>query len=196
MPLEEVKGDDVSTSPARCPPVRPRNLHRRPCRAGSNHWHRPAAFPRPPPTGAGPEFLSDAPYTATFWREGDPGERLMLSGRIMDTSGRPVAGAVVELWQADGAGNYHDNAYRGRLVTDEGGRYAVRTVVPASYYRAKHIHMMVSHDSHGTVTTRVEFKGDPALEGRDDSHAVVLEETRVQDDVVYVGTFDVVLPGS
>ena len=149
-----------------------------------------------PSTGAGPEFLPDAPYTATFWRDGDPGERLMLSGRIMDTSGRPVAGAVVDLWQADGAGNYHDDAYRGRLVTDEGGRYAVRTVVPASYYRARHIHMMVSHDSHGTVTTRVEFKGDPALEGRDDSHAIVLEETHVEDDVVYVGTFDVVLPGS
>ena len=148
-----------------------------------------------PSTGAGPEYDSSAPYRTTFWREGDPGERLVLSGRVLNTSGKPVAGAIVDVWQADGSGHYHPDAYRGKLTTDTAGKYIVRTAVPGNSFGAKHIHMMVAHDSYGTVTTRVVFKGDPNLSEWDRDVAIVLEETRVKDDIVFVGTFDVVMPG-
>ncbi|MDJ0957928.1 MAG: hypothetical protein QNI91_13755 [Arenicellales bacterium] len=148
-----------------------------------------------PSTGAGPEYDAEAPYRTTFWREGDPGERLVLSGRVLDTGGKPLVGAVVDVWQADGAGHYHPDAYRGKLTTDSAGKYIVRTAVPGNTFGAKHIHMMVAHDNHATVTTRVVFKGDPNLSEWDRGAAIVLEETRVKDEIVYVGTFDVVMPG-
>ena len=148
-----------------------------------------------PSTGTGPEFDPEAPYRTTFWREGDPGERLVLTGRVLDTRGKPIGGAVVDVWQADGAGHYHPDAYRGKVKTDTMGKYVVRTAVPGNTFGAKHIHMMVAHDNHGSVSTRVVFKGDPNLSDWDRDAAIVLEETRVKDDVVYVGTFDVVMPG-
>jgi len=148
-----------------------------------------------PSTGAGPEFMPDAPYLATLWRDGDPGERLMLTGRVLDTTGKPIAGAEVDVWQADGAGDYHPDAYRGRIKTDAAGKYAVRTAVPGNRFSAKHIHMIVNHDSHGSVTTRILFKGDPNLSEWERGSAIVLEETRVKDQVVFVGTYDVVMPG-
>ena len=148
-----------------------------------------------PSTGAGPEFDSEAPYRTTFWREGDPGDRLVLTGRVLDTRGKPITGAVVDVWQADGAGHYHPDAYRGKLTTDEAGKYVVRTAVPGNTFGAKHIHMMVAHGNHGSVATRVLFPGEPNLSEWDRETAIVLEETRVKEDIVYVGTFDVVMPG-
>ena len=146
-----------------------------------------------PSTGTGPEFIEDVPFTATLWRDGDPGDRLMLRGHVLDVNGSPIAGAVVNIWQADGAGSYHADAYRGKVSTDETGQYAFRTAVPASYYGVRHIHMQVTHEAFETLDTRVEFKDDPALEGQSRDHAIVLEETRVQDFPVYVGDYDVVM---
>jgi len=146
-----------------------------------------------PSTGAGPHYMPDAPYRATFWRDGDPGERLVLRGRVVDTTGRPLTGAVVDVWQADGAGQYHPDAYRGRVRTDGSGQYAFRTALPGNSFGAKHIHMIVTHESHGSVTTRIVFKGDPNLQEWDRGTAIVLEETKVKGDLVHVGNFDVVL---
>ena len=55
--------------------------------------------------------------------------------------------------------------------------------------------MIVSHDG-VSVETQVLFKGDPNLAEGDLPYAIVLEESRVKDEVVYHGTFDVVIPGS
>jgi protocatechuate 3,4-dioxygenase beta subunit len=134
-------------------------------------------------------------HVATFWREGDPGDRLMLSGRVLSAGGRPIAGAVMDLRQADATGNYRSDAYRGRIRTDAQGRYEVRTVVPESYYGARHIHITVSHGNE-QVDTRVLFKGDPNLPQANIEEAIVLELSRVEDEPVYIGTFDIVMPGS
>lgn len=134
-------------------------------------------------------------HTATFWSEGDPGERLMLRGRVLDSQGRSIAGAVVHFRQTDATGSYREDAYRGALKTNDKGQYALRTVIPASYYGAKHIHVLASHDQYGSVNTEVLFKGDPQLSEWRAERAIVLEETRVGDDIVFVGTFDITLPG-
>ncbi len=146
-----------------------------------------------PSTGTGPEFTENAPFSATLWREGDPGERLMLTGRVIDVNGGPITGAVVHIWQADGGGSYHPDAYRGKVSTDETGNYAFRTAVPGNQWGVAHIHMQVTHDGFDTVSTRVEFKGDPALSQWSSDHAIVLEETNLDDFVVFVGEFDVVM---
>lgn len=144
---------------------------------------------------SGPEFVPDAPYRATFWQDGDPGQQLVLSGRVLDGAGNPLSGAVLDVWQADGAGYYHEDAYRGKIRTDASGKYLVRTAVPGNNFGARHIHMFATHDDHGSVRARVVFKGDPNLSDYDRGSAIVLEQTRVDDQVVYIGTFDVVIPG-
>lgn len=147
------------------------------------------------PGQSDPGSTSVPTHIATFWRDGDPGDRLVLTGRVLDTAGMSIAGAVVDVWQTDGNGSYHPDAYRGTIFTDERGGYELRTVVPESYFGARHIHMIVSHDG-VSVETQVLFKGDPNLAEGDLPYAIVLEESRVKDEVVYHGTFDVVIPGS
>ena len=105
------------------------------------------------------------------------GDILHLSGRVLARNGAPIAGAVLEIWQANAAGRYAhigdtnpaplDPNFEGyaRVVTDSEGRYAIKTIKPAAYpvpsgwMRAPHIHFDVT----GKVTrlvTAMYFEGD------------------------------------
>ena len=90
------------------------------------------------------------------------GTRLLLTGRVLDTSCRPIAGARVDVWQANAAGSY-DNAgyrFRGYQLTDARGRYRLLTVVPGLYPgRTEHIHVKVTPPGGGTLTTQLFFPG-------------------------------------
>ena len=78
-----------------------------------------------------------------------------LRGRVLDAAGRPVAGAVVEIWQCDAFGRYRhprdradgrDAGFqgRGRVQADADGAYAFRTIRPVPYTgRTPHIHVAV-----------------------------------------------------
>lgn len=102
-----------------------------------------------------------------------------LGGRVLDPRGRPVAGAVVEIWQCDANGIYlhSGGGDRGRIdagfqgfgtcKTGEDGGYRFRTIRPASYPgRTPHIHLMVKHGGRGLLTTQCYVNGDPG-NGRD-----------------------------
>ena len=105
----------------------------------------------------------------------DPGGvPLQLSGRVVDTSGRPLAGALVEIWQADNQGIYDhphapnyknfDKAFRGygEVQTGNDGIYRFRTIVPVRYTgRPPHIHVKVKSEDHETLTTQLYIKGHP-----------------------------------
>jgi protocatechuate 3,4-dioxygenase beta subunit len=109
------------------------------------------------------------------------GDILYLSGRVLARNGTPVAGAVLEVWQANAAGRYAhigdknpaplDPNFQGyaRLVTDSEGRYSIKTIKPAAYptpsgwMRAPHIHFDIT----GKVTrlvTAMYFEGEPRNE--------------------------------
>ena len=62
-------------------------------------------------TDIGIFYDPDAPEERNLWREGDPGERLLLRGRVLNTDGMPLPDAQVELWHADGNGEVHPNRY-------------------------------------------------------------------------------------
>ena len=77
---------------------------------------------------------------------GEPlGERIIVSGRVLDEDGRPIRGALVEIWQANAAGRYRHEVDRhpapldpnfsgaGRCLTDDDGRYRFVTVKPGAY---------------------------------------------------------------
>lgn len=100
------------------------------------------------------------------------GQPLSLDGRVLDVSGRPVAGAVVEIWQCDHAGQYRhpaagqrvDPAFQGfgRAPVAEDGRYAFRTILPVPYSgRTPHIHVKVKLGARELLTTQLYVAGHP-----------------------------------
>lgn len=69
-----------------------------------------------------------------------PGQRMRITGRVVDLQRRPIAGAIVDVWQASPVGLYEnqdegqpDKNLRGRFTTDANGAFALRTVRPAGY---------------------------------------------------------------
>jgi protocatechuate 3,4-dioxygenase beta subunit len=103
------------------------------------------------------------------------GRPAWLSGTVRDRSGRPLAGAAVEIWQCDHNGHYHhpgdggraDPAFQGfgRVSADAEGRWRFRTLRPAPYSgRTPHIHLKVKQGSRELLTTQVYVEGDPGNE--------------------------------
>jgi len=102
------------------------------------------------------------------------GEPLDLRGVVMNRHGDPVAGARVEIWQADNRGVYYhprdDNRNQfdrrfqgyGATVTDAEGRYRFLTLMPVPYgERPPHIHVTIRSDAHDTLTTQLYLKDHP-----------------------------------
>ena len=88
------------------------------------------------------------------------GTRLTLSGRVLTTSGRPVANTLIDWWQANARGAYDNSGYRfrGHQFTDARGRYSLFTVVPGLYPgRTKHIHVKVQAPRKPVLTTQLFF---------------------------------------
>ena len=105
------------------------------------------------------------------------GTATWLAGAVTDTTGRPLRGAVVEIWQCDQQGHYHhpgdggsaDPAFQGfgRVVAGSDGAYRFRTIRPAPYSgRTPHIHVKVKLGTRELLTTQMYLAGDPA-NGRD-----------------------------
>jgi protocatechuate 3,4-dioxygenase beta subunit len=128
----------------------------------------------------------------TLWRAGDPGERLEIRGRVRDAGGELVPAAEVGVRHADAGGEY-TGAYEGSMLTDARGEYILRTVVPGSYGRPRHIHVFAQHPQAGHAYTEILFKGDPLLQGGQVEMAIALETVRLGGREHKVGTFDIVL---
>lgn len=127
----------------------------------------------------------DHDLTRNAIRNGEPlGERIIVTGRLLDEAGRPLSGALVEVWQANSAGRYiHKNDQHdapldpnfsgcGRTLTDTDGRYRFTTIKPGAYpwknhanaWRPPHIHFSVfGRNFHSRLVTQMYFPGDPLL---------------------------------
>ena len=144
-----------------------------------------------PRSGAG--YAMDSPSSVRLWQEGDPGQRLHLRGRVTSSLGMPIAGAGVTVWQADGAGDYHEQRYRAHLFTRDNGEFRLTTAVPGQYFGLKHIHIMISHPDYQPLNTQILFRGDPALAPEDEDLAILLEVVREEDGGVMVGSVEFML---
>ena len=112
------------------------------------------------------------------------GERIIVAGRVLDEDGRPLAGAMVEVWQANAAGRYnhagdqHDAPLdphfkgEGRVFTDAEGWYRYTTIRPGAYpwrnhpnaWRPVHIHYSIFGAGFAQrLVTQMYFPGDPLL---------------------------------
>ena len=114
---------------------------------------------------------------------GEPlGERIIVTGRVLDEDGRPIRGALVEIWQTNAAGRYVHEVDQhpapldpnftgaGRALTDDDGRYRFVTVKPGAYpwrnhpnaWRPAHIHFSLFGESfQSRLVTQMYFPNDP-----------------------------------
>jgi hydroxyquinol 1,2-dioxygenase len=118
------------------------------------------------------------------------GTPALVSGRVLDLDGKPIAGAMLDVWQAQTNGLYdsQDQALdglhmRGKFRSDAEGRYLIRTVLPVNYpipsdgpvgamlkaggrhpWRPAHIHFVVSAEGYEPVTTHIFDRTDPYLQ--------------------------------
>ena len=116
----------------------------------------------------GPFFTPSSPAKADLRGDG-PGDVLVLSGFVLNRACRPVAGALLDLWHADSAGDY-DNAgfrFRGHQFSDAQGRYQFITRAPGLYPgRTRHFHVKVTAGAGPVLTTQLYFP-DEAANARD-----------------------------
>lgn len=145
-------------------------------------------------THTGPWYQPGAPETGSLWQPGDPGKPLLLNGLVFSTTGKPLRGALVELWHTDSDGNYPP--LRASLRTRRNGSFAIRTVLPGHHlgYPARHIHFVVTHPDHQPLVTRIYFQGDPNMdEALFPELAILLEEGSIEGETRLFGQVDFVL---
>jgi protocatechuate 3,4-dioxygenase beta subunit len=133
----------------------------------------------------GPDDIKPTDHDLTRQHAGEPiGERIIISGRVLDEDGRSVPGTLVEVWQANAAGRYPHKADQhdapldpnfsgcGRTITDTEGRYRFVTIRPGEYpwrnhynaWRPAHVHFSLFGAAFATrLVTQMYFPGDPLL---------------------------------
>jgi protocatechuate 3,4-dioxygenase beta subunit len=134
----------------------------------------------------GDDTVGPHDHDLTRQHEGEPlGERILVTGRVLESDGRPVRRALVEIWQANAAGRYvhvvdqhpapldPNFTGAGRCLTDDEGRYEFVTVKPGAYpwknhpnaWRPAHIHFSVFGRAFtDRLVTQMYFPGDPLFE--------------------------------
>lgn len=140
-------------------------------------------------TGPGDRWdalMGDALADLTSQHKGTPvGQRIIVSGRVLDEQRRPVPNTVIEVWQANAAGRYvHSKddwdapldpnfTGAGRVITDDRGRYRYVTIRPGAYpwgnhynaWRPAHIHLSLLGPAFATrLVTQMYFPDDPLID--------------------------------
>jgi hydroxyquinol 1,2-dioxygenase len=132
-----------------------------------------------------PTFPIDADIS-----DGADGERVVVSGRVLNHAGKPIARATIDTWQASADGKYDlqephpdEMKLRGRFLSGDDGRFRFRSVRPSSYpvpadgpvgrmlralgrhpYRPAHVHFMIAAPGYRTLTTALYLDGDRYLD--------------------------------
>ncbi len=145
-----------------------------------------------PRTIEGPLYVTGAPLSkgeARLDQDPEQGEVLFVDGQVRDTQGKPVAGAIVDVWHANTKGGYShfdpsQSSYnlRRRIETDAEGRYRFRSILPSGYgcppdgptqellnhlgrhgQRPAHVHFFVEAPGYRKLTTQINIAGDKFL---------------------------------
>jgi protocatechuate 3,4-dioxygenase, beta subunit len=133
----------------------------------------------------GSDLITPSDADLTTQHDGEPiGQRIIVSGQVRDSGGRPVPDTLIEIWQTNAAGRYrHSREHHpapldpnfdgiGRCITDSAGRYRFVTIQPGSYpwgnhynaWRPAHIHFsLFGRAFTQRIVTQMYFEGDPLL---------------------------------
>ena len=162
----------------------------------------------------GPYFREGAPFRAKVTPPLAKGTPMLIRGRVwgFDTK-KPLAGAVLDIWQADADGRYDNDdpkappakgvyLNRVRVLTDETGYYEYETIHPGPYkigpdaWRPAHVHYLVRKAGYANLITQLYFKGDK-FNAKDEfikpSLIIELQGAKVNGNAIETGVFDVVL---
>lgn len=127
----------------------------------------------------GPFYKEDAPFKQRLG-EGIEGERLIITGKVMDMRCQPLKGAILDIWQANSTGEYDNKGFtlRGKVKTNNDGVYLIDTIIPKEYgqgdiTRPGHIHLKVGVTNQPTLTTQLYFEGDPYLTDLEDKSLIM-----------------------
>lgn len=140
----------------------------------------------------GPLYVPDAPWAEMGDKLGvdDKGEIMFVSGRVLDTNGKPAAGVILDVWQPNSQGYYDiqdpsqpKHNFRRRFKTGADGKYSFETVIPLGYgvplsgpsgemlhklgrhgWRPAHIHYILSGEGFQTNTTMTYIEGARLLD--------------------------------
>jgi catechol 1,2-dioxygenase len=141
----------------------------------------------------GPFWRLNSPKTengGTIIRSPTPGPAIFVSGRVVDTNGKPIAGAVCDVWHSSPEGFYEqqdpkqaDMNLRGQFTTDADGKFWFRSVKPAGYpipiegpvgdllragkrhnFRPAHLHFLIFKDGFKTLISQIYSPDDDKLE--------------------------------
>jgi catechol 1,2-dioxygenase len=156
-------------------------------------------LPGSEPTVQGPYYrpgaplLTEKPFILPM-RDQEPGTPTVFTGKVVDLDGKPIAGALIDVWHAGNDGTYSGFVgdappfnLRAKLYADENGAFQFRSIRPSPYqiptggptgryleminrhaWRPAHFHFKVSAPGFVEITTQTYFEGDPWLEGDGD----------------------------
>ena len=141
--------------------------------AGSRPDTHPGTLSATPKGPDGPYYRPGSPEKRRIADNATLGERMLFVGRVLNREGAPVEGAIIEIWQADGDGEYDHEGFncRGHQFTGKNGQFNFDTVKPRGYgtrslslvgsldFRSAHIHVKVRVGGR-TTTTQVWFPDD------------------------------------
>jgi protocatechuate 3,4-dioxygenase beta subunit len=185
-PIERVEGDEATLRGVDSPYTHPAyrsTLLRAPDRP---FLLLPAALADTSGPVFGSSSVGQYEHDLTRQHDGEPlGERIIVTGRVVDRDGRPIRNALIEIWQANAAGRYIHAVDRhpapldpnftgaGRCLTDDDGSYRFVTIKPGAYpwgnhanaWRPAHIHLsLFGRAFTDRLVTQMYFPGDPLFE--------------------------------
>ena len=144
----------------------------------------------------GPYYKAGSPERTNI-RGDSEGEKLTVTGFVFDSDCKPIKGAWVDFWQADGNGNYDNTGFnlRSHQFTDENGKYILDTVLPGKYPgRTPHIHVKVRASETGPVLTSQLYFPDEEQNTRDSIFNQALVVKMGEKDGAKTATFNFVIP--
>ena len=131
----------------------------------------PELFKPTPANTLGPFYRKGAPRKEKLTAANSAGTPLLVTGRVINTLGKVLADAKVEVFHSDDHGNYDMNGFEGRgeIPVSQSGNYKYETIVPGQYGgRAQHIHYVINASGHKRLVTQLYFENDPKFEGNPD----------------------------
>src|SRR5262245_31261154 len=163
----------------------------------------------------GPFHRANAPFRAKVTPPLEPGTVVLIKGRVFghDTR-RPLANAVIDVWQANHQGRYDNDdpkhppaadvfVNRARVITDENGAYEYESIKPGAYridrttWRPSHIHYWIRATGYRELVTQLYFRGDEHQKTDawiKESLIIDLREQKTAGGQAYrTGVFDIVL---
>ncbi|MEK6281391.1 MAG: hypothetical protein AABN95_13645 [Acidobacteriota bacterium] len=124
-----------------------------------------------PSNTLGPFYKKGAPRKEKLLAANEGGTPLLVNGRVINTDGKVLSDAIVEVFHSDAQGEYDMRGFhcRGEVPVNSNGEYKYESVVPGQYGgRAQHVHYVISAPGHKRLVTQLYFENDPKFEGNPD----------------------------